>query len=361
MGIKEKGDKLYEDLYDIVRRKSAISRRIKEFKKKTTSRILSEEQQNEVKQYYASYKTPNLVFHEFFTEKTGEFHADYIPIDLYVGYIDPYFNNIKEAKYVDNKCYFGALFHTIPQPVILVKRVNNIWMTGENEPISFEKIETIISGEDGVFFKEAQTSAGGHGVTYIPANNDVMGTIKKLSETTPTDVLIQRRLYQHARLAAINPSSVNTLRIYSVLGLDGKVTNYSTVLRTGVGDTKVDNYASGGLSIGVTENGRLKKNGYNKKGVRVEKHPTTGLVFENYEIPSFDMAIALVRKAHIMVPHFRSVSWDIAITADGSPVLIEGNLCRGGIDLLQLSNGPLYGKDTIKILDEVFGKEKISD
>ncbi len=60
-----------------------------------------------------------------------------------------------------------------------------------------------------------------------------------------------------------------------------------------------------------------------------------------------------------MVPHFRSVSWDVAITSEGEAVLIEGNLCRGGIDLLQLSNGPLYGDDTKKILDEVFtGKTK---
>lgn len=357
MGFKEKGDKIYEDLYDVVRRESAISRRIREFKKKVSGGKLTPEQHNAARRFYAPYKAPNLVFHEFFTEKTGEFHENYIPIDLYVGYIDPYFNNIKEAKYVDNKCYFGALFHSIPQPVILAKRVNGMWMTGENEIIPFEKINDLISGEDGVFFKEAQTSAGGHGVTFIPNSNNMLSAIKKVADSTPTDVLIQRRIIQHERMAAINPSSVNTLRVYSVLGKDGGVTNYSTVLRTGVGDTKVDNYASGGLSVGVTVDGKLKKYGYNKKGERVEVHPTTGLKFDGYEIPSFDRVIELVKKAHPMVPHFRSVSWDVAISENGSPILIEGNLCRGGIDLLQLSNGPLYGEDTKKILDEVFGKK----
>ena len=102
-----------------------------------------------------------------------------------------------------------------------------------------------------------------------------------------------------------------------------------------------------------------KKYGYNKKGERVEVHPTTGLKFDGYEIPSFDRVIELVKKAHPMVPHFRSVSWDVAISENGSPILIEGNLCRGGIDLLQLSNGPLYGEDTKKILDEVFEKKRI--
>jgi len=75
-----------------------------------------------------------------------------------------------------------------------------------------------------------------------------------------------------------------------------------------------------------------------------------------YQLPSYDKAVELVKKTHPRIAHFRSVSWDIAIVEDGTPVLIEANLCRGGIDLLQLNNGPLFGDDTKIILDEVFGK-----
>lgn len=34
--------------------------------------------------------------------------------------------------------------------------------------------------------------------------------------------------------------------------------------------------------------------------------------------------------------------------------IIEANLCDGQLDLHQLTNGPLFGDDTVKILDEVF-------
>ncbi len=356
MGFKETGEKIYEDLYDVVRRKSAVKRRINEFTHKSVSGLLTSEQKRAVKKFYAPYKIPNLVFHNYFTEKTGEFHPEYIPIDLYVGYIDSYFNNIKEAKYLDNKCYFSSIFYQIPQPVTIAKRVNYIWLDGDNKVINLSELKEIVESEEGVFLKEAQTSAGGHGVVFIGKSNSAMEQIQKAVNSVPTDILLQRRIEQHNYMAAINPSSVNTLRIYSILGRDGSVTNYSSVLRTGVGDTKVDNFSSGGLSVGITEDGILRKYGYNKLGNRVAVHPTTGLVFENYKIPSFMMAVELVRKAHSMIPHFRSVSWDIAIIKDGSPILIEANLCRGGIDLLQLSNGPLYGKDTKKILDEVFSK-----
>jgi len=65
----------------------------------------------------------------------------------------------------------------------------------------------------------------------------------------------------------------------------------------------------------------------------------------------------MVKKAHPMVPHFRLVSWDICIEEDGEPILLEANLCRGSLDVHQYNNGPLFGEDTKKILDEIFGKK----
>ena len=201
----------------------------------------------------------------------------------------------------------------------------------------------------------AQESFGGFGVTYLEPSAEMESEFKEISEKISVDIIVQKKIIQHERMAAFNPSSVNSLRLYSVLSKDGNVKVYSAVCRMGVGNTKVDNYASGGVSCGVDENGFLRKYGYSKTGERTEAHPASNIVFEGYSIPNYDAAVRLVEEAHKMVPHFRSVSWDIAITAEGA-VLIEANLFRGGIDLLQLSNGPLYGEDTKKILDEVFKK-----
>ena len=158
-------------------------------------------------------------------------------------------------------------------------------------------------------------------------------------------------------MSMLNSTSVNSLRIYSVLGLDGIVTIYSAVVRMGVGDSKLDNYSAGGMTCGIKEDGTLRKYCVNKKGEKLESHPTSHTVFEGYKIPSYDKALTLIRKAHPMIAHFRSIAWDIAIDEEGEAILIEANLCRGGIDSLQVNNGPLYGKDTKKILDEVFGKK----
>lgn len=357
MGFKEKGEALYERIYDIVRCYSAKQRRIKEFKRKTSPKVLTSEQEAQVKAFYAPYARPNLVFHSFFTEKTGRFYPNYLPQDIYVAHVDPYFNDVRGSKYLDNKCYYDALFYGVSQPHTVLKRVNNIWLNCDNVPVSQEQCLELLAAETkGVFVKEAQTTAGGHGVTYF---TDLMHNGKAVLQTAAaysTDVIIQRELTQHADLAAMNPSSVNSYRIYSVLGKDGVAKIYSSVFRIGVGDIKVDNYASGGVSVGIAENGTLREDGYNKLGQKVLAHPVSGITFLGYQLPSYDKAVELVKKTHPRISHYRSVSWDIAIIEDGTPVLIEANLCRGGIDLLQLNNGPLFGDDTKKILDEVFGK-----
>ena len=60
-----------------------------------------------------------------------------------------------------------------------------------------------------------------------------------------------------------------------------------------------------------------------------------------------------------MIGHFRLVSWDIAIDECGDPVLIEANMRKGGINLNQFSNGPLFGDLTERVMNEVFGREEI--
>lgn len=360
MGIKNKGEELYEKIYDSVRSVSAQLRRIRQFKKLTNPNALTDEQIRQVREFYKPYRIPNMVFHKFFTEKTGVFDVRYLPQDLYVGYIDAHFNDIRAAKYIDNKCYYDLFFHAVPQPVMLAKRMNKVWLNGKNEVISEQQLREILAQEEGgLFVKEAQTTAGGAGVSFFERVDEATWEkIKKVVSSIPTDIVIQRKLEQHSKLAELNSASVNSLRLYSVLHTDGTVKIYSAVLRVGVGDTRVDNYSSGGISCGVTEEGTLRRYAYNKKGAKVTEHPVSGITLEGFQVPFYDKAVALVQRTHPTIPHFRSVSWDIAIVEDGTPVLIEANLCRGGIDLLQLDNGPLYGDDTEKILAEVFGKKQ---
>lgn len=314
--------------------------------------ILSKEQKKEIRNFYKSYTNVTTIFHEFYTQKNGTFCVDYIPDDIYYCYIDPYFNNWKEAKYFDNKCLYSNLFPEVNQPEEFAVRMNGIWFDSLRKPLTEKQIKTRLKREDELFIKQATESDGGQGVFYYNKNKDFNNIIKKIKG----DVIIQKAVKQHELLQRINDSSVNTIRVISLLS-STEVKIYSCILRMGVNGSKVDNASSGGITCGITGNGALKKYAYSKGGERFTKHPDSGIAFMDYKIPGFDKIIECIPSLHYKIPHFRLVSWDFAVDENMSPILIEANLHYGELDFHQLNNGPIFGSDTQKILEEVYHRK----
>lgn len=318
--------------------------------------ILSEEQKRKAIEYYKPFTKITTIFHEFYTQNNGKFCADYIPDDIYYCYIDPYYNDWQEAKYIDNKCLYSSLFPEIKQPDIVAVRMNNLWFSvdgGVKKLLPYQEIRNIVKLEEELFIKQATESDGGQGVFYYNREKKFKDIIRNM----PGDIVIQRPVRQHKLLENINKSSVNTIRVISLLSSTG-VKVYSCILRMGVKGSKVDNASSGGITCGITREGKLKGVAFSKGGERFVKHPDSGTVFLNYEIPGFDKIIECIPGLHYKIPHFRLVSWDFAVDERMRPVLIEANLHYGELDFHQLNNGPIFGKDTYKILKEVFNTSK---
>ena len=343
---------------------SAIESRAKYWKKSYYNRVnadekLSGKEAEDVLQFWEKYYPETIdfdnIFHRFYKNKSPEtFNEMVFPVDLYYCYVDPYFNNWDIAKIIDNKALYPQLFADINQPITYFNRRNDIWVDGKGLLSSKEKIEEYIDNIDEIIVKQANFSEGGVGVFFISGDNkkdkfwDACRKIK-------TDIVVQESVKQNVELSKVNPTSINTIRILSLLN-QNNVKIYSTILRMGVNNSRVDNISQGGIACGVKNTGQLKNKAYNWKGEAFSKHPTTGVDFETIIIPNFKSVCDLVKNAHPLIPEFRLVSWDIAINDKGIPLLIEANLCYGELNLHQLNNGPIFGNDTEKILKEVFQK-----
>lgn len=317
----------------------------------TKSYHLTKEQEDAARKYFEGCGKIDLSSHNFYYEKTGIFCENYLPEDLHYCHIDPFYNNWREAVYLDNKCYYPRMFTGVKQPDMLATRSNGIWFTADSTQIARQDLDPILSKEPEMVVKTAMGSAGGHGVFFVPGNalSQVEGKIRD-------DIVIQRPIVQHERLSAINSSSVNTIRLISLLSERG-VKVYSSILRMGINGSRVDNASSGGVTCGIDENGCLKKYAYKANGERFEQHVDSGVVFDGYEIPSYHKCLEAVSKLHVQIPHFRLISWDFSVDRAGEPILIEANFNYGQLDFHQLNNGPLFGEDTPMILDEVFGRK----
>ncbi len=207
----------------------------------------------------------------------------------------------------DDKSEFNALFELqVNRPWIDLRHANQAEFTA-----FLERCGDVIG-------KPMEGSSGQGIVKYKKGEVPDMETIKASGIGLLEDCVIQ-----HPKMAAMCPTSVNTLRIATLLG-DKKQGIVYAALRIGNGNV-VDNVDQGGMAAPINlETGRLAQVGADKKGGRFEKHPMTGTEIVGFEIPFWREACEMCLAAMRVVPQVRFVAWDVAITEKG-PVFIEGN------------------------------------
>lgn len=309
----------------------------------------------EVKEFWKKYTNISSEWAWYYASRNGIMDPRYIPNTLIYTKIDQHFNNRKIGYGFNDKNYYSLIFPGIKQPDVIARNIGGIFVDQDYNLINIEKIITYITEEQEVICKPSLESGSGRSIKFWDTKNSLNEIISFLNNKKETDYIIQRIIEQHEDLNKIHSGSVNSLRIVSILMQDG-VYILSSNLRMGVDSGRVDNVTAGGISCGINTDGTLKKYATSYyTGEKYEKHPQ-GLIFDKYKIPSFDKAIELIKHAHPLIPHFRLVSWDIAIDKEGCPILIEANMRKGGINLNQFNNGPLFGDMTEKILDEVYNK-----
>lgn len=131
---------------------------------------------------------------------------------------------------------------------------------------------------------------------------------------------------QHETLARFNISSVNTLRIVTLLCADGKPKVVVGVLRIGHAGKTADNFHHYWITTTIdVENGIVNAPGIDREFKRYIVHPDSGEQIIGFNIPCWDKATELVRQAALVIPEVRYVGWDVAIDSDGNTQLIEGN------------------------------------
>ena len=163
--------------------------------------------------------------------------------------------------------------------------------------------------------------------------------------------LIQYRVEQHPDLARVHPSSLNTLRIMTLVLDDGTITTTIGRLRMGRGGGAHDNSSAGGLTCQIdlaTGHCGAAMLAYGDE--RFATHPDTGAAIEGLAIPHWQAAHELVERAHALLPFPRDLGWDVGVTPDG-PVLIETNSYwashtsqKPDNNLAKLAYGPMLSK-----------------
>ena len=316
---------------------------------------LTDDEKKAAKDYFKKYTDIDLLYHRCYKGRSGKFYPEYIPDDIYFSKIEPYYTDRLFSKYLDNKCHYYSFFSNIKLPKLIAMRYGKYWTDSSHKTLTENELLKLVESNPKSVIKRAAMSEGGHGVTFLEGEDRVQA-FKDFIAENETDIVLQETVKQHPAYSDLHPSSVNTLRLMSLLSQDG-VWVFASAIRIGVGDSRVDNLNSGGVFCGISPDGQLSEIGVLDDGNVIKSHPDLGYRFNDTVLPGVDKAIELVKKAHGIMAHNRIISWDIAIDEEGEAVLIEANLALGTIHSFQVCSGPIFGDRTRKILDEVYFKK----
>jgi hypothetical protein len=150
--------------------------------------------------------------------------------------------------------------------------------------------------------------------------------------------IVQEVFRGHDFFRSLNPTSLNTIRFMS-LKVDNRPRMLSAVLRVGRPGRVTDNVSSGGgVFIGVDEHGRLKDRALDSEFRAHSKLPDSGLAFAGLQIPHYQAMVDMCLEAHASLRNLGVLSWDVALSQDNAPVVVEVNCAYQGIGIHQAVN-----------------------
>lgn len=271
--------------------------------------------------------TKDMLFNSW---KRGISFADYCYLNFYdldfeerkkyIGTAEIYefqkrMNNKSDVKFFNNKILFNKVFEKYCYRSFL--NINKVsepelshWLSDKTEFIAKPSEGTVGKGIQKITPSEFKNTSSL--IAYLKEN--------KLD-------LVEEVILQNKDLNKLNSSSVNTIRVMTVLNENKEVKILGAAIRLGVGKV-VDNFNAGGIAAPIDiETGTISRFGVSKN-IQDEKkyyeHPVSKVKLTGFQIPHWDKVLDIVKKACHEVETVRTVGWDVAI-GEENVLLVEGN------------------------------------
>ena len=186
-----------------------------------------------------------------------------------------------------------------------------------------------------VFMSKPYNGLGGSNVKKEYAK-DIENKKAYFDNAVENGIFLEELVIQHPDMNVLCEKSVNTMRIMT-FNNKGKSRILWMGLRVGNGINSIDNFHANGMGVSIDiETGKLVGKAVDKDLNEFEKHPTTHVKFDGFQIPCFQEAKDMVLKASLKSDKILVVGWDVAITPNG-PVydLVQVLEDRGRMDIIR--------------------------
>lgn len=281
------------------------------------------------------------------TSKYGSGHVDYEFFEMYnknheernkiltVGRNNQIFKRFNDRGYIayfEDKAIFNKKFDkfmkrdwTLVGEGKVYGNIENSKLTADDQVIGIGKSEfaKFLENKEFIMVKPLDLSCG-EGIEKIKvADYEVYELYDYLVKNNKP--LVEEVVIQDETMNQLSSYSVNTIRVITILK-DDKLSIVSGGIRMGKVGSVVDNFNSGGIStVYDFETGVILSDGFDKDRNKYETVPETGVKLKGFQIPKWDEVKAMLEDAARLVPQVGYVGWDVCISKDYGPLLIEGN------------------------------------
>ena len=289
----------------------------------------------------------SMMFDDYFSHLNG-IHSDrYLSMDVYYFFVIPALNrpDFKDA-YLDKNIY-SELFPQVKQPRAVIKNMHGVYYRDGEQITMAQAVDAVANADMQLMIKPTVETCNGEGVEQI--RDGGADAIAGLFRQYNCNFIVQEKVRQHPALSQVNPTSLNSMRLYTYRHLDGSYEYLYPFahLRFGGKGAIKDNVSQGGGTCLIDRDGVVDDRVFRFKHMEVSSlKQETGI--ENLVIPEYQRVIDTLIAMHKRLPYFDYVGWDVTVLPDGEPLLIEFNLAPS-VEGPQMMAGPMFGD----CLDEV--------
>lgn len=194
---------------------------------------------------------------------------------------------------------------------------------------SYEDFKDFIISHQCNVFAKLPISCGGKDVFHWELTEDNIKDKYDYIIESGEKYIVEEAIVQTSELAEFAPSSVNTMRIVTIIDDSGNIHIANCLFRIGNGKD-IDNFSSGGMVARVDiKSGIIMQSAIDGLGRNFLIHPLSGKQIIGFRIPHWNEYISFAAELAKKIKRMRYVGWDIVRKKDGTMCVIEGNKDAG--------------------------------
>ena len=363
MGLRKKAESVARKLLAKKRKRDEFENKLKKryasahrLLARNPQQPLSEADIKEIDEFWSKYgiKFRDYSWYRWYYGLTGIHDPRFIGTDVYNDIFIGHYNKTGFAEAWRDKSYFPTFLPDAPFPETYFKKCNGRYYDKDGnfctESNFTEALSDSIPTDE--FIVKLNDGLQGRGLRKFSLKNEqhIQSAIQMIAQKD--NLIVQEVVRQHPFFAQFNESSVNVIRI-NTLFLNQRVIVFdNATLRFGLPGSITDvNFVDGVEivnAIRISADGHLGPVVFDNFGKKTDVNTRFDIKYDR--VPNWENLIETVRSCALKIPYFSWIGWDVTVSEEGAPVIIEYNILSPGINFYQYST-PLFGEYTEEVLE----------